>query len=801
MNDAIARLTAALAGRYRIERELGGGGMSRVFLAEELALGRQVVVKVIAPELVEGLSAERFAREVKLAARLQQANIVPVLTAGDADGLPYYTMPFVRGESLRARLASGAPMAVGEAVGILRDVARALAYAHSEGIVHRDIKPENVLLSGGAAVVTDFGIAKAISASRTEDGAKAATLTQAGGSVGTPAYMAPEQAAGDQVDHRADLYAWGVLAYELLTGAHPFSHHTSIQRLIAAHLTETAASPREKNPAVPAPLAALVQRCLEKEPGRRPASAGEILAELESVATPAPVTVGRAGKRQALAVAALMVVLLLVAGLWSLRHYAGRPASGASGDKSLVVLPFESVGGDTANRYFAEGIADELSTALARLPGLRLAGRAAAARLQAADAGPREIGTALQVGAVLDGTVRRAGERIRVSAELASTADGRVLWKETYERELKDVFAVQDDITRAIVAALKVQFGGGELPGTSSRQGTSDLAAYDLYLRGLQGYRQRGAGLLPAERYLGKAIERDSGFVRAYATLVSVLLVQPYFLGVRMGAVLPRARVAAERAVALGPELPEAHLAMGHVHIEAFEWPAAEAELRRALAIDPNLAEAAYRLGFLYLTMARLEDALPALERARALDPYYAIAAAYYGWALALSGRSEEAMAEAHRTVELDSTSEAVRNIVAATYLEAGRLDEARGWAQRMARLTSNPRRLGFFASVLGATGARDEAAAIVRRLEALPPGTWGVNGALAYGYLGLGDTARALSAMEKAAAGDGEVLFSQLPGTGLYDPVRSSARFAAILRRYNLDVERVTAAGAGRSR
>jgi len=222
MSESPARLAAALADRYRIERELGGGGMSRVWLATETALDRQVVIKVVAAELAEGLSAERFAREMKLAARLQQANIVPVLSAGVADGIPYYTMPFVTGESLRARIAAGPPLTAAESVSILRDVARALAYAHSEGIVHRDIKPENVLLSHGTAVVTDFGIAKALTASRSQDGGSSATLTQAGGSIGTPAYMAPEQATGDVVDYRADIYSWGVMAYELLSGAHPF---------------------------------------------------------------------------------------------------------------------------------------------------------------------------------------------------------------------------------------------------------------------------------------------------------------------------------------------------------------------------------------------------------------------------------------------------------------------------------------------------------------------------------------------------------------------------------------------------
>ena len=288
MTDLRGRLQSTLGDGYTLERELGGGGMSRVFVAQETALGRTVVVKVIAPELAQGLSADRFAREVKLAARLQQANIVPVLTVGDAGGLPYYTMPFVRGESLRARLAGGVALPVADAVSILRDVARALAYAHAEGVVHRDIKPENILLSGGAAVVTDFGIAKALSASRTQEGpaspAGGGTLTQAGSTIGTPAYMAPEQAVGDVVDHRADLYSWGVVAYELLAGSHPFSGKSGVAQLVAAQLTEMPAPITTKHPDVPRGVAELVMRCLEKDPAQRPGSAETLVAALRRCA-------------------------------------------------------------------------------------------------------------------------------------------------------------------------------------------------------------------------------------------------------------------------------------------------------------------------------------------------------------------------------------------------------------------------------------------------------------------------------------------------------------------------------------
>ncbi len=273
----------SLASSYTLERELGGGGMSRVFVAQEHRLGRKVVVKLLAPELAAALSATRFEREIQVAASLQQANIVPVLAAGEVDGLPYYTMPFVEGESLRARLGRG-PLTIAEVVSILRDVSRALAYAHEHGVVHRDIKPDNVLLSGHTAVVTDFGIAKAIAAAA--QGPAGATLTQLGTAVGTPMYMAPEQAAGDPAtDHRADIYAFGCMAYELITGQAPFAGLTP-HRLLVAHMSESPKPVADLRPDCPPALASLVMQCVAKEPGSRPAGATELLQRLDAVTSP-----------------------------------------------------------------------------------------------------------------------------------------------------------------------------------------------------------------------------------------------------------------------------------------------------------------------------------------------------------------------------------------------------------------------------------------------------------------------------------------------------------------------------------
>src|SRR4051812_27441380 len=316
MTDIRQQLESTLSGSYTVERELGGGGMSRVFLADELRLGRKVVVKILSPELAAGISAERFEREIKLAASLQQANIVPVLSAGDSSGLPFYTMPYVEGESLRTRLGQPMPLTITETLRILGDVARALQYAHDRGIVHRDIKPDNVLLSGGTAVVTDFGIAKALSASRTQSGS--ATLTQLGTSIGTPAYMAPEQAAGDpDIDARADIYAFGCLAYELLTGRPPF-HERTPQRVLAAHMGEAPQPITELRAGLSPALADLVMRCLAKDANDRPQTAAEIARTLDGVtsgdvhAMPAILHGGAGALRRALAAYAVAFVIVAV---------------------------------------------------------------------------------------------------------------------------------------------------------------------------------------------------------------------------------------------------------------------------------------------------------------------------------------------------------------------------------------------------------------------------------------------------------------------------------------------------------
>src|SRR5256714_4940239 len=435
---------------------MGGGGMALVFVARDEALGRDVVVKILMPELAQTLNVERFTREIKLVARLQQANIVPVLSAGTAGALPFYSMPFIEGLNLRQRMDKGSP-SLHEAVRILGDIARALEFAHDHGVVHRDIKPENVLLSGGTAVVTDFGIAKALNAAQTQP--SDLTLTARGTSLGTPGYMSPEQAAGDEVDARADIYAWAVLAYELIAGAHPFADKKTAQQLIAAQISQKPRAIGELKPNLPAPLASLIMRALAKEPADRPQSAHELVHALDESAPMTAATNRR--------IALIAVAVVLFAATIALRgqiaqtlHLSGASAGATPPISTLAVLPFANTSGNPQDEYFSDGMTDELARALSRLPQLRVASHTSSYAFKGRAVPVQQIGRALNVGRLVEGTVRRAGNRLRITAQLTDANTGLVVWTNGFERPADSVFKVQDELTKAIVTELEPRLRG-----------------------------------------------------------------------------------------------------------------------------------------------------------------------------------------------------------------------------------------------------------------------------------------------------------------------------------------------------
>jgi TolB-like protein/Tfp pilus assembly protein PilF/tRNA A-37 threonylcarbamoyl transferase component Bud32 len=780
-------LQKTLGTAYTLERELGGGGMSRVFVAMEASLGRRVVVKVLSPELAAGVSGGRFAREIRLAASLQQANIVPVLSAGETAGVPYYTMPFVEGLSLRARLSREGPLPIDDTLSVLRDIARALSYAHERGVVHRDIKPENVLLSGGAAVVTDFGIAKAISVARTLP--PDTTITQVGTALGTPAYMAPEQGIGDPAtDHRADVYSFGCVAYELLTGAPPFTGRTA-QQLFVAHMSEPPKPVAAGRPDCPPDLAALVARCLEKDPQRRPESAVELLRWLGGVSTPDGRR--RLGRRDV--AVALVVAVAVVVGTYAAVTRARTP-SDANAPKAVAVLPFINVGGDSSQEYLADGITDELATTLGKMPGIKIMSRTMTLRYKGrADVDAREVGRTLGVGYVLHGSVRRFADQLRVSAQLASAGDNSEVWSESYNRAAKDLFTLQEELTRAITSALRLRFATGAVPS-----GTNDPEAYDLYLRGRFLLARRGSGVKQAADNFEAAIAKDPSFARAYGALSEALMLLPYFSETPNAAVRDRAVTAARRALALDSTVAQAHIGLGLAAMHENRWSEAQAELRKAVALEPNEGTAHHQYGRVLIYTGAIDEALAEFQRAEQLEPSSAVYSGWVGSALAELGRFDESIEQFTRALQVDSTNGVALNMGALALIQAGHPDRALSLARR---ITTS----GVFLSArlydLAAAGDRAPVLARIRELEASTPRPWFGETALAFGYLGLGDRDRALAAFVRATdAGEFWPNFAPLCDR-MFDPIRTDPRFAALVRRVGLDVQRFTSATGGRPR
>jgi serine/threonine-protein kinase len=447
---------SAAGERYDIEREIGAGGMATVYLARDLKHDRQVALKVLRPEVAASLGPDRFPREIKIVARLQHPHILSLHDSGEAAGFLYYVMPFVEGESLRARMEREGALPIGDAVRILREVVDALAAAHAHGIVHRDIKPDNVMLSGRHAMVTDFGVAKAVSASGGEK------LTTVGVAVGTPMYMAPEQAMGEaHIDHRADIYSVGVLAYEMLSGRPPFDAKTS-QAVLSAQVLEKPVDLRERRASVPEAVAAAVMHCLEKNPADRWQSAEELLHQLEAVpSTPSggmtpthtrPVKVS--GVRRAarprwwIPVGAVALVGLAVTGVFILARGAGAP-----GTNHIAVLPIQDISGTDAQ--FVDAMHDQIIISLGQAGGLTVAPRSAMMMYKTQPKPMAEVASDLKVGAILEGTVFRTGDRMRINVQLTEPHSVQQLWSHSYEINVRDVLGAQDSVVRQIAAGIQ----------------------------------------------------------------------------------------------------------------------------------------------------------------------------------------------------------------------------------------------------------------------------------------------------------------------------------------------------------
>jgi serine/threonine protein kinase/tetratricopeptide (TPR) repeat protein len=644
MTDTTARLTAALADRYTIDRELGAGGMATVYLAEDLKHDRKVAIKVLRPELAAVLGAERFLQEIKVTANLQHPHILPLFDSGEADSFLYYVMPYVKGESLRALLDRKKQLPIDRALEITKVVASALGHAHRQGVVHRDIKPENILLADdGQPLVADFGIALAVNA------AGGTRLTETGMSLGTPEYMSPEQATGDrQLEPASDIYSLGAVLYEMLVGDPPHMGNTA-QAIIARIMIEKPTGIRTVRDTVPQHVEQAVMKALAKVPADRWQNADELLPHLSLTAPPADgstppdarsLTDLRPSRRHAISAKRVVIGTVTVASvallLWLTQrnNSAGvsdaAPGAGTVHGPSIAGLPLTDLSPEGGNRYLGDGIAYALMDGLSDA-GLSVAS-AFAFRERAQDV--RHIGADLGVAYVLDGSVIMSGTRMRVSVRLVNTSDGFSVWNENFEDEFGDVLALQDRVVESVVDQLRDEFGLSK--GAAEQAGTTENPdAYDAYLQGRFHLERRGAdGIEGALKYFTLALTLDPLYALAWSGLADAqTLTIPYGVeGIVRDDILEDAIASAKRAIEIAPDLAQAHASLGHTYQYLSRGEEAEQESLKAIELDPRYPPVREWYALLLLERGRGDEALAQIDTAFQLAPLEVIISHWYAW-------------------------------------------------------------------------------------------------------------------------------------------------------------------------
>jgi serine/threonine-protein kinase len=781
MPDAIARLSDVLHDRYTIARELGAGGMATVYLAHDVKHDRDVAIKVLRPDLAAALGAERFLAEVKITARLDHPHILTLIDSGSVDATLFYVMPFVRGESLRTRLTREKQLGVDDARNIARQIASALDYAHRHGVIHRDIKPENILLHEGEATLTDFGIALAVNAA---DGVR---LTGTGLSLGTPGYMSPEQAAGDRdVDARSDIYALGAVTYEMLAGEPPVTGAT-VQAMIAKLMTERPTSLRVLRHTVPAPVDAAVMRALAKVPSDRFATAREFADALTSeatVSTPAPPA--RAGRWTPFVLGGALL-LIAFSGAYLIRQHA--PAAGAAPNtaiRSIAVLPLDNYSADSTQEYFAEGMTDELTSDLATISQLRVTSRGSAMQFKGANRPATPvIAKALNVDAVVEGSVTRVGDEVRINAQLIDARVDRHIWAQTFERKSSDVLALQADMASAIASAINVQLTPREQSRFAAAP-TVDPAAHDAYLKGRYFFnRPSDENLKKAMAQFDTAIALSPDFAPAYSGLSDTYAWAAFNEGFISAAdAKPKAKKTAERAVALDSMSAEAHTSLG-VYKAWFEydWDGSEREFKRAIALNPNYAFAHDQLGLMLGIVGRFAEAITEGQRAMALDPLSPSILIDAAGIFEYSGDVSQARALDQKAEELDPNFFFPIHDEAAMALHANDFSEAIAKLQQARTMGAPPFVTAYLAYALGKSGDRAGAMATIAQLKQISPAGDVAPFNMALLYLGLGDHARALDDLERAYTESSQQLV-WLNDEPIWNPLRSEPRFTALMKK-----------------
>ncbi len=740
-------LVAALGDRYSLTRAIGAGGMATVYLAQDLRHGRQVAIKVLKREVAVWIGPDRFHSEIRTTAGLQHPSILPLFDSGEAAGLLFYVMPYVSGGTLRTRLAGGPAFSRTESLGMIAELAMALEYAHRRGLVHRDVKPENILLHEGRALLSDFGIAL-----RTTEN-EARRMTEAGIAVGTRGYMSPEQHSGQRdIDGRSDQYSLACVLAEMLAEprlAHQPSGDTVTQDAGAVASSSGVTRPEGLDPELDGVLA----RATARDPRRRFDSMQAFAEALRAIA-------------------------------------AGRSTAA---NKSIAVLAFENMSGDRENDYFGEGMSEEIINALARLPRLHVVARATSFSFKGVRDDLREIGRKLHVGFVLEGSVRKSGERLRITVQLIDVESGFQVWSERYDRTLHDVFAIQDEIATTIASKLEVTLGGAAAE-TLIRPGTRNLAAYEEYLRGTAQMHRRGAGLLEAIECFGRAIETDPGYAPALAGLAHALVLSSFW-GLRAPAEIgPPATDAARRALLADPSSAEAHASAALVALTVdYDRTAAAAAWERAMALAPGSSVVrGLRAVFHHCYVRRdLEGAIRELRLALDSDPLNAFLHCHIGQVLSFgpAPRVDEALAEADRALTLDPEAMYPR------WIRVIALTAGRHWERAAEEALDTMRRLGrhgWFMQALAVTeaklGRKDVAQALYDEMIARSRTEHVQRPILAVMALAVGRREEAVALWIRSVEERDPLMVAYLLQTPLAEDIRSLPEHHALLQRLGWD-------------
>jgi TolB-like protein len=783
-------------GPYEVLSQIGSGGMGEVYRARDTRLGRDVAIKVLPAEFAADRERlVRFEREAKATAALSHRNILDVHDVGAHDGAPYLVEELLEGESLKERLDRGA-LPVREALEIGVQVARGLAAAHEKGIIHRDLKPGNVFLTrDGTVKILDFGLAKLVERASMDE---ADTLTHAptgateiGRVLGTAAYMAPEQARGKPVDQRADVFSLGCVLYEMLAGERAFRGATMTDTLAAILKDEPAPLPH----GVPTQLAAVIGKCLAKDPTRRYQRGSEVLAALEAAqhgeAPPLWRTVSRAVRRRpwlaVLNVVTVTGVLMLALDLGGVRtRLLGRDPGGQRID-SLAVLPLENLSGDPEQEYLAAGMHDALITNLGQLTGVRrVIARGSVLRFKGTSEPPKEIARELGVAGLVTGAVLRSGNRVRVTAQLIDPASQTQLWAHSYERELRDVLALENDIVAAITREIRVKLTAQEEARLAGARPV-DPEVFEACQKGrFHYYKLSREDLDTAERYFRLALEKDPNCALAHEGIAIVWMAKTDSGFIPPDEALPKARAAALKALELDDTLAEAHMTMANLKVLDWEWPAADREFRRALELNPNLAEAHFMYADYLVTMRRDAEWNVEVHRALEIDPLNFLWPCFHGWHLVYVGRYDEAIAELDQALREEPNSSSVHMGLWGAYFKKGMDREAFAEAKRFFAILHDSEVVAALDAGWATGGYRGAMRLAGEKLAARSERTHVSSVRIARVFAHAGENSRALDFLERAYQRHETPVYHIGVGRE-WDALRPDPRYQALIRAMKL--------------